>query len=279
MKLDEPVSYAFDSDADPSLVHLPSVKVHGRQFAVRTLRTDQDIRSALFLRFSAFQVEMADLPERDDGIDFDEFDEGASHLGVFDNASGEMIATCRLICSAYTRKFYSEQEFHCDELLSGPCVKLEIGRVCVRKDFRNSIVMGVLWRGIAEFIKASESEILFGCGSIFTTDPKEAAILYTYFKETGKLLDEEVAQPKGKYRSVEFNEFVKNTTRKLTDREKTFSANLIPPLCRSYFEMGCRIAGPPAFDHDLKCIDFLTILDLEELSPRVRRRMFGVSLP
>jgi putative hemolysin len=50
---------------------------------------------------------------------------------------------------------------------------------------------------------------------------------------------------------------------------------LLPPLCKSYFDIGCYAAGTPAIDYDFKCIDFLTILEKRTLEPTLRKKMFG----
>ncbi len=46
----------------------------------------------------------------------------------------------------------------------------------------------------------------------------------------------------------------------------------IPKLLRTYLAVGARICGPPAIDREFKTIDFLTLMDLESLHPRVRSR-------
>ena len=46
----------------------------------------------------------------------------------------------------------------------------------------------------------------------------------------------------------------------------------VPKLLRTYLAIGARICGPPAIDLEFKTIDFLTLLDLERLHPRMRMR-------
>jgi len=51
-------------------------------------------------------------------------------------------------------------------------------------------------------------------------------------------------------------------------------ANLVgvtaPRLLRAYLNLGARICGEPALDREFRTIDFLTLLDLEALSPVAR---------
>jgi putative hemolysin len=46
----------------------------------------------------------------------------------------------------------------------------------------------------------------------------------------------------------------------------------IPKLLRAYLTLGAKICGPPALDCQFKTIDFLTLLDLNTLSPLARQR-------
>jgi len=41
---------------------------------------------------------------------------------------------------------------------------------------------------------------------------------------------------------------------------------------RAYMAAGAKICGPPAIDREFKTIDFLTLMDLKTLPPRVRTR-------
>jgi putative hemolysin len=249
------------------------------RFLIKTVTDAKELRHAFSLRYKVFQVEMIGHQESESGEDTDVFDEFADHLAIFDKTTNQMIATCRLISSQFSKRFYSEQEFECQTFLSRPEVKLEIGRVCVHPEFRRSIVIMLLWRGIAEYMIRSKAEILFGCGSILTLDPVESLNLYLYLKSQGKLAENYRIEPTEKYRSQEFDRILLHRpNRDLSQTEQKHSMGLIPPLCRSYFDIGCSVAGPPAFDREFKCIDFLTILEVKNLSPRVRQRMFGAQL-
>jgi putative hemolysin len=49
----------------------------------------------------------------------------------------------------------------------------------------------------------------------------------------------------------------------------------IPKLLRAYLTLGAKICGAPALDRQFGTIDFLTLLDLETLSPAARGRFLG----
>ena len=45
-----------------------------------------------------------------------------------------------------------------------------------------------------------------------------------------------------------------------------------PKLLRTYLGVGAKICGPPALDRAFGTIDFLTLLDLEQVAPVARSR-------
>jgi putative hemolysin len=44
---------------------------------------------------------------------------------------------------------------------------------------------------------------------------------------------------------------------------------------RLYLDYGAKVCGPPAMDREFKTIDFLTLLDVEQFDPRIRKKLFG----
>lgn len=52
----------------------------------------------------------------------------------------------------------------------------------------------------------------------------------------------------------------------------TISDAKAPKLLRAYLTIGAKICSEPAIDRDFKTIDFLTLLDLQTLHPRVAKR-------
>jgi putative hemolysin len=244
------------------------------RFLVKTITDPIELHRAFLLRYQVFQVEMIGH-ENAEGIDYDEFDELADHLAIIDTKTQQLIATCRLNCSLFVNRFYSEQEFECAALLNRAETKLEIGRVCIHSDYRKGVIIMLLWRAIAEYMTKTKTQILFGCGSVMTEDPNEALLLYKYLTEENKIRNEHAIAPTEKYLSKDFGKLIEDRPFKLNSEERSVAEKLLPSLCRSYFDIGCYAAGLPAFDREFKCIDFLTILESDELNPRMRQRMMG----
>jgi len=49
----------------------------------------------------------------------------------------------------------------------------------------------------------------------------------------------------------------------------------IPKLLRAYLSLGAKVCGPPALDRHFKTIDFLTLMDLDNLTPATRARFMS----
>lgn len=252
------------------------LSISAGRFIIKTISSRDELSLALKLRYQVFQVEMVGHENLNSELeDCDEFDHDCDHLAVIHAETGKIVATCRLNSSLYGNKFYSEGEFNCRGLIERDEVKLEIGRVCVHQDFRNSIIIILLWKAIAEYMVLSRAKVLFGCGSIMTQSPQEAMLLYRYLIQENKVRHSPLINPTLEYQSLEFNDLLKYELHEqaLSASEKKLAQTLLPSLCRSYFDIGCYVPGPPAFDREFKCIDFLTILEIHELHPRILEKV------
>lgn len=179
-----------------------------------------------------------------------------------DKKNQEIVGVYRFISSTKNKKFYSSSEFSLNGLLKLPGNKLELGRASVSPMHRNGQVIDLLWKGIGLMAKKYDTRYLFGCSSLMSTEPADAQSLYFKLKNQESLESSLNVFPVGKY-AFTFKPHA------LTD--ENFE---IPPLLKSYLMAGAKIAGLPAFDEEFGCFDFLTILDLNEISPSFKRRYF-----
>lgn len=252
-------------------------------YLIKLLENEQELIKAQKLRYEVFLKDKKNEAleenifenEKNNYLDQDEFDLLADHIGIFDIKNNLLIATCRLNHSDFCKKYYSEQEFTLQPILNSNLKKLELGRVCVHLKYQKGIIIFLLWRAIAQYIKISKAELLFGCGSVATEDPEEAYVIYKFLQEQdiAKLIPDVAPTPY--YTSEEFEKKRLGSYTKLTFDETQTALKLLPPLCRSYFEMGCFVPTTPAFDKAFKCIDFLTVLNIKEMIPSLKKKLFG----
>lgn len=251
----------------------PKVEIYSEvgPFLVKTVTTVEELKEAFSLRYQVFHREMIGV-KKAQGIDVDEYDFLCDHLIIQEKRTQKIVGTYRLNCSLFSDQFYSSREFNLSRIMQQPGVKLELGRACIHKDFRRGIVISLLWRGIADYMAATNAQILFGCASIKTESPRESALLYRSFFEENRFTPEYFAPPTLPFTMPQLDLWIKNIKGPLTQTEKDEVKNLIPPLCRAYLKIGAYLGGEPAWDPEFKCIDFLTILHREDLNRTLWKR-------
>ncbi|HEY3763347.1 MAG TPA: GNAT family N-acyltransferase [Verrucomicrobiae bacterium] len=235
-------------------------------YAARIAQNVEEVHAAQTLRFEVFNLELKEGLEQSyaTGRDEDPFDAACDHLIVEHLPTGQVVGTYRLQTGLNARKrigYYCEQEFDFGvyEHLRDEIV--ELGRACVHEQHRNLIVLGLLWKGIADYARARHGRYLFGCSSITSQDAAVGAWAYAELCRKHLVDPAYRTRPKAEYDcSLNF----------LADEGQK-----IPKLLRAYLSIGAKICGPPALDRHFKTIDFLTMLDLETMPELARRRFLG----
>ena len=235
-------------------------------YSVRLATTPGDIRAAQTLRFEVFNLELGEGLEASfaTGLDADPFDEICDHLLVSETKSGAVVGTYRLqtgTMAARGRGYYSAQEFDFSPYENIQSELVELGRACVHKSHRNLAVLGLLWKGIADYALAHGARYLCGCSSITSQDPTFGASAYA------DMCRKHLVEPR--FRTKPLPSFECQLSQ-LADEGPP-----IPKLLRAYLSVGARICGPPALDREFKTIDFLTFIDLQTLPPAARARFMG----
>jgi len=218
------------------------------------------------LRFEVFNLELGEgLAESyATGLDVDPFDEFCDHLIVEELATSEIVGTYRLQTgqlAAANLGYYSEREFDFAPYEPFRCEMIELGRACVHRQHRNLVVLGMLWKGIADYATQHGGRYLIGCSSITSQEPAVGASAYA------DLCRKHLAAPHWRTQPLPAYDCSLN---QLAAEDVKF-----PKLLRAYLTLGAKICGPPALDRHFKTIDFLTLLDLAKLPPLAKQRYFG----
>jgi putative hemolysin len=235
-------------------------------YAARLARNQEDIRAAQTLRYQVFNLELNEGLEQSHitGLDEDPFDAVCDHLIVEHLPTKQIVGTYRLQTgynAASYLGYYCEQEFEFSVFEPLRAEMVELGRACVHRQHRNLVVLGLLWKGIADYARKCDARYLFGCSSITSQDPASGASAYS------DLCRRHLADPQWRTRPLPAYDcsLVQLAAEPVT----------IPKLLRAYLTLGAKICGPPALDRQFKTIDFLTLLDLETLHPFARQKFFG----
>jgi len=116
----------------------------------------------------------------------------------------------------------------------------------------------LLWRAVVRYVGNHGGRYLIGCSSLNSQDVETGSAMY--HKLTPSLAPEHLRTlPTEPYSFALSEPAVKAET---------------PKLLRTYLALGAAICGPPALDREFKTIDFLTLMDLNNLSPAIRSRLF-----
>jgi putative hemolysin len=238
------------------------------RYEIKTASEPAELEKVLQLRNDVFYREKSGRKPFLN-IDIDRFDLNCDHLMVVEKATGKVLGTYRLNSSRFSKSFYSTTEFNMDNILSLPGVKLELGRACIHKDFRNGMIISLLWRGICEYMKLTNTKYLFGCSSIETIDPVEIGNIHKYFADKCYSPEYLRVQPKNKFAVI--GPATGNDSSNSENRQNELKTN-VPPLLKLYLKAGAFVCGAPALDKFFKCADFFTFLDVDNMNKTIERR-------
>ncbi len=228
------------------------------------LATSSDERRAAYrLRFRVFNLELREGLDSafETGEDVDEFDAVCDHILVEDVRSNAIIGTYRLQTGANAARYlgyYSAREFDFTPYQGLREQMVELGRACIHPEHRKYEVLMLLWKTIVRYACDRGGRYLIGCSSLNSQDTQHGSAMYHKLK--ARLAAEHLRTlPTPSYSFA------------VNDLEMEVDA---PKLLRTYLALGACICGPPALDHEFKTIDFLTLMDLDSMSPAIRSRLF-----
>jgi len=159
------------------------------------------------------------------------------------------------------RGYYCAQEFEFEVFEPVREELVELCRACVHRQHRNLIVLGMLWKGLADYANAHGGRYLVGCSSLTSQDPTVGASAYADLCRKHLAPQQFHTRPLPAYECPQHQLAVEGVK--------------IPKLLRAFLTLVAKICGPPALDWQFKTIDFLTFIDLQTLSPAARQKFLG----
>jgi putative hemolysin len=242
-----------------------SVWLEAGPYVVRLAITETERAAAFRLRFVVFNLELNEGLESAyvDGYDTDRYDAVCDHLIVEHKETRQVVGTYRLQMGDVAGRnfgYYSEQEFDFTPYEGMRSQIVELGRACIHRDHRSSEVLNLLWKGIARYVIGDGGRYMMGCCSLPSLDNALGHAVYRSLKNY-------MVEPK--LMTVPTAKYV--LPHAISDSAS--DGEVRPPkLLRAYLTIGAKICSEPAIDWEFKTIDFLTLLDLQTLHPRVAAR-------
>lgn len=231
-------------------------------------RTEEEIDSALRLRYRVFALEMGArltcVPGTPAGRDRDLFDAHCEHLLVRlqdeDGEPGEVVGTYRVLTPGAARRvggWYSETEFDLTRVRHLTATMAELGRSCVHPDHRSGGVILTLWAALGDFMARNGLDTMIGCASISMRDGGHvAASLWERLRKTHLAPIEDQVRPR--------------LALPVDDLRGDLEVEA-PALIKGYLRCGAKVMGPPAWDPDFNTADLPMMMRLRDLPLRYRR--------
>jgi putative hemolysin len=252
---------------------IPAGDVQKGPYSLRFAGSPEELDQLQRLRFEVFNLELGEGLDESftTGRDEDRYDPVCHHLLVIEPGR-RVIGTYRMQTNEMARDgigFYSEDEFDLSSLPERVLRDaVEVGRACVAQEYRNRQVLFLLWRGLAAYMTHNRKRYLFGCCSLTSQDPAEGKRVMDYLVANGHALPDLPVRPRPEW--VCYDERLAATTPAAETAEVK-----LPKLFSLYLRYGAKVCGPPAIDRFFKTIDYLVLLDLEQLAPESREMFFG----
>src|SRR5215472_5538126 len=225
--------------------------------------TEAERRAAYRLRFRVFNLELQEGLDSAfaTGEDQDEFDAVCDHIIVEERGTGNVVGTYRLQTGSDAARhpgYYSAREFDFAPYEPLRDQMVELGRACIHPNHRKYEVLMLLWKTVARYVRDRGGRYLIGCSSLTSQDTEAGSAMYHRLKKN--LAPEHL-------RTMPTPDYAFDLS------EPAIKADP-PKLLRTYLALGAEVCGPPALDREFKTIDFLTLMDLNSLSPAIRGRLF-----
>jgi putative hemolysin len=236
------------------------------RYRLRLAQSEEERIEACRLRFKVFNIELNEGLQSSytTGLDTDQFDLFCDHLIVEDKADRRVVGTYRMQSGETALGnlgYYSAQEFDFAPYEPLRCQILELGRASIDREHRSSEVLTLLWRGIAQYAMHYNLRYLIGCSSLTSKNPQEGWAMYRQLKTF-------LAPPE--FRTVPTDVFACPPA-----QEGDMEFPKVPKLLKTYLTLGAKICATPAWDREFGTIDFLTLMDMEEMTPAARSRFLS----
>ncbi|MEV8465522.1 GNAT family N-acyltransferase [Fluviibacterium sp. DFM31] len=244
------------------------------RFQVRLAQDERDLLGAQRCRYDVFVDELkGDGPLVDHArrLERDAHDPFYEHLILVDRQRDDggldhVVGAYRLLRSdnaGAAGGYYCAGEYDLSPLIEGGRKLLELGRSCLRPDYRGGPAMFHIWNGLAEYTLDHEIEVLFGVASFRGTDLEALAAPLTL------LHHRHLAPEDLRVRALpDHYEPLNRVPYGGIDRVAAMLE--VPSLIKGYLRLGGFVGDGAFVDHAFNTTDICLILDTERMNARQR---------
>lgn len=229
------------------------------RYSLRIASDGAEVRAAQRLRHLVFAEELgATLRTTRVGFDVDDFDAFCDHLVIVEESTREVVGTYRLLPpdrAVAAGRSYSETEFDLSRLAPLRADLVDAGRTCVHPAHRTDAVTGVMWAGIAQYLRMHGFTWIGGCVPVPLGD-------------RGMTAASVWRRVSARHLSPLSLRVVPYWPWPAEDAPVADGLVSLPPLLRGYLRLGAWVCGPPAYDPDFAVADLYMLLPLDRVDPR-----------
>ena len=254
------------------LMKSAEINIKNGNITVRLARNAEEVEQAQKLRYEILILNYDDSKDKQ-GLDACEHDKYCECLVAIDETTGKVVGTYRLMSNKHLEQidsFICENEYDLSSLKNCGSNVLELGRAVVHQDYRNGVVIRMLWQGLFQYCKQCNIKYMFGLIGFVGTDAEKHKNTLSYLKRNylvDEKLDCNAKEPCVKYALLDKDQIDEYEAKKA-----------IPSLLKGYLALGCKVASGSYIDYDFNSTDILIILDVDNINKTFAKRMFGVEL-
>ncbi len=241
--------------------------MQSEKFTVKFAETEKENDAAFALRYNDMLLDYRPELAATEGTDITPYDAYARHIICTDNETGEVVGCYRIITSdtlPKDAKFVCEEEFDISALRATGEGIAELSRAVVKKEYRNSIVLMLLLRFIAKYLRGDDGiRFIIGEASFRGTDKNQFAkeLSYLAHYHTGS----EYSVP-----SLEEEQIA------LIPKEELDTATIkrsLPPLIRAYLGFGATVSTESFTDREFGSVDVFILIDFQHYNAAYVERL------
>jgi L-ornithine Nalpha-acyltransferase len=241
---------------------------------VRLATSHAEIRAAQALRYSVFFKDRGIERDSTSPLDADAFDPFCAHLLIIDTSilgsfGQQLVGTARMLLEDSTSNasgFYSESEFTLRSLRDRQLGKrfLEIGRTCIKAEWRSKRTVELMWQGIWAFALEHNVDVMVGCASLEGTVPAAHAMPLSLMHHHYRA--------KGVWRAKALPERFSNMDLMPAEAINLKQAmQALPPLLKGYLRVGAMVGEGCVIDYAFGTTDVFIILPVTKIAARYIR--------
>lgn len=246
------------------------------ELIVRLAKDDRDLLAAQRLRYEVFVEELGGdgaLVDHEGRFERDAYDPFYDHMLAIDPTRDDgksldhVIGVYRLMRGENAVKaggFYTAGEYDLSQLLASGRRLLELGRSCLKSDYRGGKAMWHLWNGLAAYTLEHDIEVLFGVASFHGTDPEPLAAPLS-------LLHHRYLAPEDIRVRAVAEHFLPLDLMSAEAIDAAAGMRAMPSLIKAYLRLGGFIGEGAFVDHDFNTIDVCLLLDTARMNDRQRQ--------